>query len=109
MTFKPDTEWLNTLNTTALTHLVFMAGLGWTAIVWGVATLAGLPIEPGAFGLWLGALGAVRLVNHMTQKNYRETDYGYQERQAQIEAAKAQAAQPTTVTVAQVNTTEEVK
>lgn len=98
----PDFAWLDRLNTTALTVLTYLGLLCVTCLVWSVCALAGIAIDPTALGLWLGAVAVIGGIVASTQKNYRTTDYGYQERQAEIERAKAQQAPTpqTTVNVA---------
>ncbi len=107
----PDFEWLDRLNTTALIVLIYLGLLCLTGLVWSVCMLAGLDMNAGAFATWAGMIAVVGGIVAYIQQNYRKTDYGYQERQAAIEQAKASATQPTNVTVqsqqAQVNATPE--
>jgi len=90
----PDFSWLDKLNTTALVVLVYLGMLCLTGLVWSVCMLAGLKMDAGAFATWAGMIAVVGGIVAYIQQNYRRTDYGYQERQAVIEAAKSQQAPP---------------
>jgi hypothetical protein len=93
---KAFNDWINNIrqaNAKAVATVVIFLG---TFVVWGIATLLELKIDPVIFPMWLAFVAGLGGFALATFKNERATDYGAMKIQADIERAKAGGA-PTTV------------
>lgn len=111
--FRMDLTWLNALETTRYKLVIAVWLCVGTFLVWAICALFTIAMEEVSFGLWLTFLAGLIGFSFAQYKTMRTTDYGYQERQAAIEAAKAVPASVVTVQPGAVNvaatTTEVVK
>lgn len=94
---KAFNDWNNTIRQANFkANITVMLYVG-TFFIWGLAVLREKEIEITAFGLWLGFLAALGGFSLKQFKDERTTDYGYVDRQAEIEKAKRSGAPSTTV------------